>query len=75
MKYYRKKERAAVDYTESKFQPCWTCQNACNGGCSWSREFKPVDGWKAIPTYIQENGEHANSYKIIYCPEYEKEVR
>lgn len=68
MKYYRRKERAANTYY-SKYQPCWTCKN-CYDGCSWSREFKPVDGWKAIKTYIQDNDNYADSYKIIYCPEY-----
>ena len=73
MKYYRRKDRAANTYY-SKNQPCWTCKN-CYGGCSWAREFKPVDDWKAITTYIPENGEHAESYKIIYCPEYIEDKR
>ena len=25
---------------------CWGCSKAC-GHCSWSKEFKPVDGWDA----------------------------
>lgn len=51
-------------------QPCWTCQNAC-GGCSWSSELKPVEGWKAKPTKIKcEEGRYSGSYHIIYCPEY-----
>lgn len=30
---------------------CWTCENAC-GGCSWSKKFEPVEGWKAKKTKI-----------------------
>ena len=72
-KYYRQKERRSEDYTSNKYQPCWTCEK-CFGGCSWSRDFIPVEGWTAEETYIPENGEHAKSYKIISCPEYRKEV-
>ena len=74
MKYYRTKERKTEDYTNNKYQPCWTCSN-CYGGCSWSREFKPVDNWIATENIIIENGEHTKTYKIIYCPEYIKENR
>lgn len=69
MKYYRKKREYNVDYTKEEYQPCWTCRNAC-GGCSWSREFQPVEGWTAEKTSIPSNGEYAESYKIIHCPEY-----
>lgn len=68
MKYYRRKERAANTYY-NKIQPCWTCKNAC-GGCEWSRYFKPVPGWIAEKTFIESNGEEAESYKIISCPKY-----
>ena len=51
-------------------QPCWSCQNAC-GGCSWSSEFKPVEGWKAKRTKVKcEDGRYSDSYKILFCPEY-----
>lgn len=61
-------------------QPCWTCKKAC-GGCSWSKcgengrpQFAPVDGWKAIKTIKKHKGyEDMESYKILFCPEYEKE--
>lgn len=61
-------------------QPCWTCKKAC-GGCSWSKcgkngrpQFKPVKGWKAIKTKKRDNGKTVmESYKILFCPEYEKE--
>jgi hypothetical protein len=58
-----------IDYSKETFTKCWTCRNAC-GGCSWSREFKPVKGWDAVKTYLPTNGEHAESYHVINCPEY-----
>ena len=64
MKYYRRKKRAANTYY-SKKQPCWNCKN-CYGGCKWSRDFEPVPGWIAAKTFIESNGEYADSYKIIY---------
>lgn len=38
-------------------------------GCSWEREFKPVDGWKAEKTklYISKDVK-IDTYKISYCP-------
>ena len=69
MKYYRRKEVAPVDYTSEEFAPCWTCQNAC-GGCSWSKDFQPVKGWQAEKTFLPSNGEFAESYRIIECPQY-----
>lgn len=74
MKYYRKTNAPAIDYAGDDFQPCWTCKKAC-GGCSWSRSFTPVKGWEAVPTHIPSNGEYADSYKIIKCPQYEAEKR
>lgn len=57
-------------------QPCYTCKKA-TGGCSWSRWFKPVKGWKAKPTVIHHGHYHGkertlDSYAIIECPEYER---
>lgn len=69
MKYYRKKKTDKERYTNN--QPCWTCKNAC-GGCSWSREFKPVDNWIAKPCTLISNGEYADTYKILYCPQWER---
>ena len=70
MKYYKKRV-IKEDYTKPKYTKCWTCKKAC-GGCSWSREFIPVDGWKTISTSHPANGEFAKSYHIISCPEYER---
>ena len=61
------------------YQLCWRCEKAC-GGCSWSRDFTPVPGWKAKPTKIisytaNENGGrkkyYMDSYEIHECPEFE----
>ena len=49
--------------------PCWTCQNAC-GNCSWSKNFKPVEGWDALPIIIKDSEGDIRSYKIKICPKY-----
>ena len=56
---------------------CWKCDNAC-GGCSWSREFKPVPGWKAtrndVSTSRCVSGKNrrtkTESYIVHECPEF-----
>lgn len=42
------------------------CKYAC-GGCSWSNELIPVEGWEAIPTKL---GKHVESYVVLKCPKY-----
>lgn len=42
---------------------CWSCKNYC-GGCSWSREFKPVKGWTAKETN--------QGYLVLKCPKFER---
>lgn len=51
---------------------CWKCEKAC-GGCAWSKDFIPVDGWKAEKTMIlADRGYYANkvvdSYIVKKCP-------
>ena len=46
---------------------CWSCKN-CIDGCSWSKKFKPVKGWKADKTYIPSDG--SISYMVHECPKY-----
>ena len=53
---------------------CWGCARS-GGLCAWSRSFKPVPGWKAEPTIINNaaetgHGRHTPSYHVIECPEY-----
>lgn len=50
---------------------CFKCGN-CVDGCSWSRTFTPVDGWKAEPNYI--NSDEAESYHVIECPQYKPDA-
>ena len=52
-------------------QLCWLCKNAC-GGCDWSRNFKPIEGWKAKPTLIYDSAGSFESYRIKECPEFTK---
>ena len=54
-------------------QMCCFCRN-CFDGCEWAREFKPVPGWKAIPTVTDTGYNHnpIKSYQILYCPKYEE---
>ena len=50
---------------------CWDCKNAC-GGCSWSDNLVPVDGWRAIET-VDAYGEPG--YRVRRCPEYVEDDR
>lgn len=50
-------------------QLCWKCKNAC-GGCSWSKQLEPVDGWTAEPTIIKDSMGDFLSYEIKKCPEF-----
>lgn len=60
-------------------QLCWDCNKAC-GGCSWSRDFTPVHGWKAEPTKIisytssgvgKKRRFYVDSFAVYECPEFE----
>lgn len=51
---------------------CWHCQNVCCG-CSWSRCFKPVNGWIAEQTIIKDSTKDFSSYKVHKCPEFIKD--
>lgn len=46
---------------------CWYCEKAC-GNCSWSKNFTPVEGWKADPTKVQET---IDSFVVHECPKFE----
>ena len=60
---------------------CWDCQNALLG-CEWSREFKPVKGWNAIPTKIAmsysadgtKETRTIDSYLVYECPKFIKDI-
>ena len=66
-------KRRAIELKQMESeQPCWRCQNAC-GGCSWSREFQPVEGWEAEPTIIMGDGVEIPSFEIKKCPMFIKD--
>lgn len=50
---------------------CWNCQNACNSGCSWSKNFIPVEGWEATPT-ISDRFTNTESYHVHKCPQFKE---
>ena len=51
---------------------CWQCKKACTNGCSWSREFVPVEYWDAEFTMV---GPGIGSAIVHWCPEYAYEDR
>lgn len=53
-------------------QLCWDCANAC-GGCRWSSEFKPVNGWTAKEVYVGQKDRGAYTYFITECPEFKRD--
>ena len=64
---------------EKKTTLCWSCIHAVpnkklNHGCNWSKNYIPVDDWVAKPTIIASNN-MAQSYMVVLCPEYVREVR
>ena len=48
---------------------CMDCKNSC-GNCTWSSKYKPVNGWKASKTIIQDSHRNIPSYKVEECPCY-----
>lgn len=63
---------------------CLRCQNAvpdhCGHGCSWSREFRPVEGWTARPTVYLSYAAHGRrtlmrSFAVRGCPEFVPDPR
>ena len=51
---------------------CWRCAKN-TGLCSWSEDFTPVKGWRAIKQMIKNaSGELIESYHVIYCPKFER---
>lgn len=58
---------------------CWDCSRAC-GGCSWSRSFRPVKGWDAVPTKIASHSHNGDgeflrsSYAVISCPLFDRDA-
>lgn len=54
---------------------CWKCKNAY-GNCSWSKRFKPVEGWTAVPTKVNVGYKgQTDSFLVIECPQFIKSRR
>ena len=70
-KYCSKKCRleAIQEKREREGQLCWRCKNAC-GNCSWSRNFEPVEGWKASPYIVKDSMGDIHTYEIVECPQF-----
>lgn len=74
---YARQRSYVTETTATRGTLCWHCQNATNSGCSWSRSFKPVEGWEATPTIInqgvrRQTGEHelTESFFVHKCPKF-----
>jgi len=56
---------------------CWDCKKAV-GGCSWAREFIPVEGWKAVQTKLKLHNKLADegclSFIVLECPEFKADA-
>ena len=58
---------------------CWHCIHAVPDpikgyGCSWSRCFKPVEGWTADETIMkQAGGKTTKSYCVRACPQFKSD--
>lgn len=57
---------------------CTDCAKATTGECSWSKNLKPVEGWKA-----QKRTEHFISkgkkyeverYRVLWCPLFDRDA-
>ena len=70
------RKKIGSGYFNKKDQLCWSCDKACNGGCSWSARLEPVKGWEAEPIKVKcESGRYIDSFRIRSCPLYRKEIR
>lgn len=52
---------------------CWYCANAvpnAEHGCSWSRKFKPVEGWTAKETKVNVANCPCGSFHVYECPQF-----
>lgn len=53
---------------------CWSCANACTGGCNWSKRFQPVKGWKADKRKVENKASKYVTYFVHSCPQYDCDV-
>lgn len=67
----------------SKQTLCWKCKKAAGGSdCPWANEFKPVEGWQAMPTIVQMTTQTKqreallqDSFRVHKCPLFERDDR
>lgn len=63
-----------MNKVEGKVQLCWNCAKA-TGFCSWSREFRPVNGWVAkdvrLKMTLPTGTKYIKTFHILFCPEFE----
>lgn len=51
---------------------CLDCKK-CVGLCSWSHHLHPVEGWVAEETVVRIAAGTTTGYRVISCPEFERE--
>lgn len=54
---------------------CLRCRNSYTNGCSWARDFTPVDGWCALPTAITFQKKQEQSFMVLMCPKFKEEAQ
>ena len=68
-----------MDGFTKKDSKCWSCRRsttALENQCSWTRCWKPVDGWDADPTVCDRHaGTETTSFFVRSCPLYIPEKR
>ena len=75
---YKYKQNERIEEAKKKRRGretlCWDCQKA-TGGCSWSRNLTPVEGWEAKQIKVKGNfytNEVLDSYVVTNCPEFKE---
>ena len=70
---YERYIKRMADKSSSSEQLCWTCKK-CTGGCSWSHNLTPVEGWVAEETLLRfySRQKPIPTYRIYQCPLYER---
>ena len=51
---------------------CWCCRNAYDS-CAWSREGRPVEGWRAVCCDLPpqtRRGAPVRSFFVLRCPSF-----
>lgn len=67
-------KRNMSELTDKHLTLCWDCEKSF-GRCSWSKDFVPVENWKAEPTKVRTHYSYIDSYDVYECPEFELRAR